>query len=130
MEKLNKLNFADEAEKVIISLQEEDRQGKKRIRVTTSKIRNLLAMSNNLYNQMLKEPSKTMSQELQSNIQYFKMKVAYEAGRERSVEEFVKNAHLIDHINDVGDSKEKLLLFCKYMESLVAYHRFHGGKDR
>ena len=35
---------------------------------------------------------------------------------------------LYDEVH-IGDSKEKFLLFCKYMEALVAYHRFYGGKE-
>ena len=30
-------------------------------------------------------------------------------------------------LNEIGNSKEELLLFCNYMESLVAYHKYYGG---
>lgn len=126
MEKLNDLNYVDMAEDVIMSLQKVDRKGK----MTTSKIRNLLTMTNQIRNQVLKERSEKINGKSQSDIQYLKMRIAYEAGRDEIVREFVDKAGLMRHIGDIKDSKEQALLFCKYMEALVAYHRYHGGRDR
>lgn len=130
MAKLNKLNFAEEAEKVIKSLQYENRRGDMIINITSSKIRNMLAMSNNLYNAVMKDRTPELSEDIRSSIQYIKMKFAYEAGREKNVNEFVNKANLMKHIDEIGSSREQALIFCKYMESLVAYHRFHSGRDR
>lgn len=127
---LNNRNFADVAEQVILSLQVEDRRGNKILKVTTSKIRNLLAMTNNIYNQAKKERGQEISEALQSDLQYLKMRIAYEAGRDKDVKDFVKKANLITYINSIQNNRDHVLLFCKYMESLVAYHKFHGGKDR
>lgn len=127
---LSNRNFADVAEQVILSLQVEDRRGNKILRVTTSKIRNLLAMTNNIYNQAKKERGQEISEALQSDLQYLKMRIAYEAGRDKDVKDFVKKANLITYINSIQNNRDHVLLFCKYMESLVAYHKFHGGKDR
>lgn len=130
MEKLNDLNYVDMAEGVIVSLQKVDRKGNKKLPLTTSKIRNLLTMTNQIRNQVLKERSEKINGKSQSDIQYLKMRIAYEAGRDKIVREFVDKAGLMRHIGDIKDSKEQALLFCKYMEALVAYHRYHGGRDR
>ena len=127
---LNNRNFADTAEQVILSLQVPDRRGNKTLKVTTSKIRNLLAMTNTIYNQAKKERDQELSEALQSDLQYLKMRIAYEAGRDKDVKDFVEKAQLMKHMGSIKADREQLLLFCKYMESLVAYHKFYGGKDR
>ena len=129
MQELTKTNFADQAEKVIQSMIE-DKKGNSRIRLTTSKIRNLLAMTNVLYNHARQKKNEVLDEDLLRDIQYLKMRFAYESGREPDVKAFVEKAEIMQHINRIGKSREKLLLFCNYIESLVAYHRFFGGKDR
>ena len=57
------------------------------------------------------------------------MRMAYEAGREKTVKNFLDTANLLQEINRIGKSKKALLEFCHYMEALVAYHKFYGGKE-
>lgn len=130
MQELTKTNFADQAEKVVQSMIETDRKGKPPIRLTTSKIRNLLSMTNVLYNHARQKKDETLNEDLLRDIQYLKMRFAYESGREPEVDKFVKKAEILEHIQAIGKSREKLLLFCNYIESLVAYHRYYGRKDR
>lgn len=130
MQQLTKANFAQQAEKVIQSMVETDRRGNKGIRLTTSKIRNLLSMTNVLYNRARQKKSETLDEDILKDIQYLKMRFAYESGREKDVKEFVEKAGIMSHIDTIGKSRENLLLFCNYVESLVAYHKFYGGKDR
>ena len=134
---LNKLNYVEEAEKVIKSMRRKDRNGKcikdkngKYIfDLTTSKIRNLLSMISQIYNVASHETGEKINEDLQSQVQYFKMRFAYEAGRERAVEDFQEKAEIFSNVDKIGDSREKLICFCHYMEALVAYHRFYGGRD-
>lgn len=130
MNNLTELNFVDRAEKVILGLQQEDRRGNKKLPLTTSQIRNLLTMTNQIYNQAVKERNEQITEKLQSDLQYLKMRMAYESGREKGVKDFVEKAGLMKCIDQIKASRKETLLFCKYMEALVAYHRFHGGKDR
>lgn len=130
MQQLTKTNFADLAEKVIKGMREEDRRGNMTIKLTTSKIRNLLSMTNVLYNNAKQMRNETLSEDIMHDVQYLKMRFAYECGREKDVEKFVKSAEIMEHIDKIGTSRESLLLFCSYMEALVAYHKFYGGKDR
>lgn len=123
--KLNKENYVEIADCVMKKIVEGDRRNA----LTTSKIRNLLSMVSDLYNGIKREHSETLNSDWISRVQYVRMHFAYEAGREKAVKNFVEQADLLDVINDIGNSREKLILFCHYMEALVAYHRFHGGKD-
>ena len=116
--------YVDTAENVIKAL-----RGKKGGLLTTSKIRNLLSMISSLYDEVRRERSDRLSQSVQSRIQYIRLHFAYEAGRDQKVKEFVTEADIFAHLKDIGESKEKFLLFCRYMEALVAYHRFYEGKE-
>lgn len=126
MTKLQADNYVERAEKVMRDLQE---AGKGRIRLTTSKIRNILAMVSELYNDSQRLRAEALTEELIGRVQYLKMRVAYEAGRERDVMDFVKKAAILEEIDQIGRKKEQLILFCHYMEALVAYHKFLGGRD-
>jgi CRISPR-associated protein Csm2 len=97
--------------------------------LTTSKIRNILSMVSDLYNDVKLQHNKVLSEEFQSRVQYLRLHLAYEAGRENAVKNFVEQADLMNQLNNIGDSRDRLILFCHYMEALVAYHRFYDGKD-
>ena len=126
MVKLQTDNYVEQAEKVMQDLQA---AGKGQIKLTTSKIRSILAMVSELYNDAQRLRAENLSEDLVGRVQYLKMRVAYEAGREGYVREFVKKAAILEEIDRIGRKKEQLLLFCHYMEALVAYHRYLGGKD-
>ena len=117
-------NYVKQAEDVINNLI----AGKSKI-LTTSKIRKLLAMVSDMYTKAKRLKSNTLSSDWVSKIQYFKMHNIYEAGREPSVKKFVEEAQIIEQIDKIKADKDKLILFCLYMEALVAYRKYLGGKD-
>ena len=119
-------NYVSQAEAVIKRLIDEN--GKNKI-LTTSKIRKLLAMISDMYTKAKRLKSNTLNSELLTKIQYFKMHTVYEAGRESSVKKFVEEAQLTNQIDKIKTDREKLILFCHYMEALVAYRKFLGGRD-
>lgn len=122
---LTNINYVDRAEEVILKLKE---SGGGRIRLTTSQIRNILTITSTIYDNAKRKKGPLDEEELMS-VQLLRTKFVYESGRDKNVEQFIQMADLINLIKSVGDSREKLILFCKYMEALVAYHRFEGGKD-
>ncbi len=126
MVKLQTDNYVEQAEKVMQDLQA---AGKGQIKLTTSKIRSIMAMVSELYNDAQRLRAENLSEDLVGRVQYLKMRIAYEAGRERDVMDFVKKAAILEEIGRIGRKKEQLLLFCHYMEALVAYHKFLGGRD-
>ena len=137
---INTENYVDEAEKVINSLEKKIiKNGEEQLILTTSKIRNILSMVNDIYNDTLHYKEDKIDSELKGRVQYLRMRIAYEMGRDdevkiankkvKPVEDFAKKAKLIENIKSIGDSKQNLILFCRYMEALVAYHKYYGGRD-
>lgn len=129
--RINESTYVDKAEKVIINLAEESKKknrGKVNI-VTTSKIRNLLAMTADIYNQVVTSSKETLSEELNGRVEYLRVRFMYECGREPKVREFVQKAEILEILKEIKQSKKNYLLFSKYMEALIAFHRYYGGKD-
>lgn len=120
---INRTNFVSRAEIVIGKL---DKDNHNKFRVSTTKIRNILTLVSDIYNRVSRSREKILTEELQSKVQYLKMRIVYEAGRENSVKDFVEKANLLNEIDRIGDSRERLITFCNYMEALVAYRKFMG----
>ena len=128
--KLNHNNYVDFSEKAINNLlKRKDRKGRPISIVTTSKLRNLLSMTQDIYNEVINSKEETLSEEMIGRINYLKIRVIYEAGRDESVKALVEEAELIDHINEINGSRQQYILFSRYMEALVAFRKFYGGRD-
>lgn len=109
-------NFADKAEEVMKS---------KNVRVTSTKMRSIYSLCTGLYSQARRSTEATLSKDLLSQVQYLKMRIAYECGRDPNVKNLEKQCQLQENISGIGTKKANLLLFCRYMESLVAYHKYY-----
>lgn len=118
----------EEAERVIESIKFNGR-----ISLTTTQIRKFLSAVNILNNKVLAwkvhNTSDELSEELVNEIKYLKVKIIYQAGRERVVKEFSEKANIINKINNIGSSVKKYEEFARFMEAIVAYHKFAGGRD-
>ena len=124
--KLTKENYVDQAERVMRGIcSDKD----KRNIVTTSKIRNILSMVSDIYNDARRWQKETLDSDMISRIQYLKMHVAYDAGREKSVRILVEKAGIFQAIDEIGKSRDNLIVFCHYMEALVAYRKYLGERD-
>lgn len=130
---INQDNYVDEAEKVIKTLKgrKNQRNGREIQMVTTSKIRSLLAMTSDIYNETLNETESKLPQRLCSRIEYLRVRFIYESGKDQEgkVKDFVETARILDILKEIRGEKENFLLFARYMEALVAFHKFYGGKD-
>lgn len=128
--KLTEDNYVKTAENVILKLSKEvDRRGNQNGLVTTSKIRNLLAMTAEIYNDVINSTDEHLSQETIGRINYLKIRFVYEAGREKLVRSLVDEAQILSCLDDINGSRKQFLLFSRYMEALVAYRKFYGQKD-
>ena len=127
---INSSNYVETAEKVIKSMIEKDKWGNEKIALSTSKIRNILSMISGLYNDVVMLREDKLSAEFVSRIKYIKMRFAYEAGREKTVKDNIDKAQIFKIMDSINDSTDDLILFCNYMEALVAYHKFYGGSDK
>lgn len=119
-------NYVDKAENVIKSLNhtKDHRNNKIKFFLTTTKIRNLLNLTSNLFDESKVREYK----ELADKIAYLRVQFVYQSGRETAVKDLVKKAEILDILKEINN-KESLQRFCRYMEALVAYFRFYGGKD-
>ena len=117
--------YVDKARTVIESL------GDNATKITTSQILNILSMTSDIYNDVLLEKDEKLSQDILDRIYYLKVRMVYEYGRgRREVQEFIKKAQLIECVDEINGKRSQFMLFSRYMEALVAYHRFYGGKDK
>lgn len=124
--KLTEENYVEIAEKVIKKLHEEKNQKGQLIGiVTTSKIRNLLSMTANIYNDVVNTKSEHLSNEVIGRINYLKLRFVYEAGREPKVKRLVETAQILQCLDAIKGSRSQYILFSRYMEALVAYRKFY-----
>lgn len=113
----------DQAETIMEKL------SKEKDRITTSKLRNILSMISDIYNMEIRRTEKELLPENVNRLQMVRVRISYECGREGSVRTFAEEAKLLSYIKGIGKSREEFIRFARYMEALVAYHRFFGGKD-
>ena len=96
MRTIDQNHYVDQAEQVIRTLQSRTRERRDGTSVpvpmvTTSKIRNLLAMTSDIYNETLGLPQGPLPERLRSRIEYLRVRFIYEAGKdpEGRVRDFV-----------------------------------------
>lgn len=94
--------------------------------LSTSKLRSIYALIMNIYTKVDKPQD---YEDHKADLQYLKVKMAYEAGREDVVKQFLEKTSLMALIDGINDY-DQFILYCRYAESLVAYFKFYGGKEK
>lgn len=136
-------NYLDNAEKVIQKIVQNPKD-----MITTSQIRNILTNVSDIYNVVQRmQRTGDLAQEVKSKIRELIMHCYYAAGREEKVKIFFLRSSLFMNLKGILEiltvegkkemplevqnlgEKGRFLLVHKYLESLVAFHRFYGGKD-
>lgn len=130
---VNEQNYVDEAERVIKCLKDKkDQKGRSVPVVTTSKLRGLLAMAADIYNEVINQPGASgdqLSEDIRARIEYLRVRFLYEAGRESSVKDLVNESNLIDVLKRINGSKKNYIVFNRYMEALVAFRKYYVGSN-
>ena len=122
---INENNYVDKAEETITRLSKKvDRRGNPIAMVTTSKIRNLLSMAADIYNQVLDCKDNELPTELVSRIDYLRVRFIYECGRDERTNDLIDEAGLIDILKQINGDKNNYILFYHYMEALVAFKKY------
>ena len=62
-------------------------------------------------------------------VQMARVHIVYEAGRDNDVRDFVEKSKLLPYLKGIGNSRANLIRYTQYLEALVAYHRYMGGKE-
>ncbi len=138
--KFNQKDYVKCAEDVIKYLEKEEfsvitnpknsKRGSKDT-LTTSAIRNILSSTSEIYDMVRSQGPEAVRDKLA----YLKVKLIYQSGRNAAVKRFVKVSKLIQALDRLEryyqkpDEKAMIILFCRYMEALVAYFKYYGGKD-
>ena len=122
------MGYVEDAEKVF-----KDWYSTRDKKITTSKIRGLLSGMSDIYNDVVRVEGEELPQDIVDRIQYLKVQFVYEYGRDDkkdgSVRRFINESKILNKIDQIGTSKKKFIEMERYIEALVAYHRFYGGKD-
>lgn len=118
----------EKVENTIIELKtKKNQRGKPIGLLTVSQIRNLLAMSADILNEVLEYPEENLSEELLDRVSYLTVRFYYEAGRDEKVKSFIETAKLLPFLKGIKTRKQYIQYY-QYMEALVAFHKYHGGK--
>ena len=97
--------------------------------ITTSKLRNILSLLMDVYNTEILRTETELLEESKVKLQMARIRIAYECGRDRNTKEFVEGAYLLPWLKAVGSSREQAIRYIHYLEAIVAYHRFWGGRE-
>lgn len=127
MKIINESNYSDVAQNVIKTLSQPNKYGRINI-ISTSQLRNILTMSADIYNQVV-PLEKDLTDEINSRIEYLRVRCFYEAGRERLVKNFMEKSKIPDILREINGEKKNFILFNHYLEALVAFRKYYGGKD-
>lgn len=130
-------NIVDKAELAIKSIGKPDKNNPNKlyIKLKTNQIRKILTAVNILKNKVdiykiAKSKEKKLDEELQMEIEFLRVNMSYQAGRDNLVREFVEKADLLNMVKDINGDIKAFEKFCKYVEALVAFHKFYGGQDK
>ncbi len=101
--------------------------------IKTNQVRNIysaiIAIRTKLKN--IEPNTKKLDEQLKMDLVLLKPKLAYATGRERNVKplyELLSKA--IDCVNASNDQIKGIKNFVSLVETIVAYHKFFGGKDK
>ena len=126
-------NYVDEAERIMRALISSGTT------ITTSKIRNLLSLVTDIYNDESIRTEDKLKPDSVVKLNLMRVRVAYEYGRDNGesvgkdkvypMKEFITQAHLREYLKGISADRADLIRFAHYMEALVAFHRYLGGKE-
>jgi len=128
----NYTDYVEEAHQKIKNL-----KNKNDLNVTVRQLRKILNYANLINNKLLTlevkgEIKDKLPEELKNELRSLKILIIYQSSRKENkstVKKFVDETGLLKKLDDIEDDVNKLKNYFKYLEALVAYHKFEGGKD-
>ncbi len=121
-------NYADRAKDIMAKRRAKDKQGKDTcfLGLKNTKLRGIYGQIVNVNSRVANEED---FEKAKGDVQYLKVKMAYEAGRTNAVKDFLEHSHLLALLDNL-ESYDQFKLYCRYAESLVAYFTYYGGKEQ
>ena len=96
-------------------------------KITTSQLRKFLSAVNSVANKVQLYAQEELDTELINEIQYLRVKLAYQAGRYSEVRDLAVQAKLDTEINNIKTKKD-FVNFARFIEAIIAYHKFNKGE--
>lgn len=112
---MNEENYVKQAEIAIKEIREaKNKYGKPIKPLTTSQIRNILAVTADIYNEIMNQTEGTsdeLSKDVCARINYLKVRLVYESGRDEKVKVFVEKHIYYSFWSQLKETNEHILLF-------------------
>lgn len=127
LSELNEKTYVEMAERVVNA----HKQANSKKPITMTQMRNLLELMSVLRERLRTDRRSELDDEMVSQVQYIKLRFVYAAGRDtdqKGVRDFIIQSQLIECLDTVKNSAGQFEFVCKYMEALVAYHKYLIGK--
>lgn len=128
------MDYVERAEKVMKELRIPNRRNPSQLEfeITTTKIRGILALVNDIYNDEIVSTNEELSEKSKSKLLSLTVKMLYDAGKDDTggIKRFIEKTSLLNDIKNIKGSRTEFIKVANYIEALVAYHRYLGGKDK
>lgn len=124
--RFNERTYVDEASLVIKELKKVNfKVG--RDTLTSTQLRNLLNLTSSIYDEARNQGIDAVL----DRVAYLRIQFIYQSGRNEAVKALVELAKIDLIIRNIQrkKSKELLIRLCHYMEALVAFFKYYGGKE-
>ena len=98
--------------------------------ITRSQIRKFLAAVNKISNlvNISNLPDDKLNEDILNEIKYMQIQFAYIVGKNKA-EEIKKLYDSLKNEMSKLNTKKEFINFARYIEAIVAYHKFHGGEE-
>lgn len=135
MENKPKLDIVDRAEKAIQNLK---RNKYDKIGLNPTKIRKFLTAVTSVKNKVeivaagQGSAFKELPDDLALEVKLLKMNILYQAGRDSDIyiEDFIQRSGIVTFIESIGNDYKKFQQFCRYVEALIAFHKYYSSQDK
>lgn len=124
--KFKESTYVDEADLVIKELKKVNfKVG--RDTLTTTQLRNLLSLTSSIYDEARNQGIESVL----DRVAYLRIQFIYQSGRNQAVKALVELAKIdtILRVIQYKKSEKHLIRLCHYMEALVAFFKYYGGKE-
>ena len=102
--------------------------------ITTTKLRNIMSMISEIYNFESRSKEEKLSADSIAKLQRLRIRIVYEYGRKETNKEFkpfCDTFKILEYLVQISKDYKRadFLGYAMFFEALVAYHRYHGGKE-
>ena len=102
--------------------------------ITTTKLRNIMSMISEIYNFESRSKEEKLSADSIAKLQRLRIRIVYEYGRKetnKEFEPFCDTFKILEYLVQISKDYKRadFLGYAMFFEALVAYHRYHGGKE-